>query len=114
MREDANGGVAERRAPARRIDDRLAVWSPKRAFTVGRRIAQARREMSLHEGRDVQQVDMADAIGVSGAAVSRWESDQKRPRDEHLERLADFLGVTPAWLRYGVEPKRPYRVVVNR
>jgi DNA-binding XRE family transcriptional regulator len=97
--------------PQSRPVDRLSVWAPKRARTLGKRISQARREKALYEGRDIDQIEIADAVGVTGAAVSRWESDQKSPRDEHLIRLADYLGVTPAWLRYGVEPKRPYQIV---
>lgn len=96
----------------RRDREQRAVLVPKRVYTLGKRIQQARREKSLLEGRNVDQTEVADACGVSGAAVSRWESDQKLPRDENMYRLADFLGVTPGWLRYGQEPKRPYHVVM--
>jgi DNA-binding XRE family transcriptional regulator len=94
-----------------RPDDRMAVWSPKRPRTLGKRIAQARREKAVYEGRDIDQIEVADAVGVTGAAVSRWESDQKSPRVGHLVQVAEYLGVTPSWLRYGVEPKRAYHIV---
>lgn len=42
-------------------------------------------------------------VGVSTATVYRWESSEKLPRDEgNMAKLADVLGVTPAYLRYGV------------
>lgn len=64
------------------------------------------------------QRDIALALGVSGASVSEWESGKVTPREDALAKLAAFLGVTPAYLRYGVtggsvvdrlkkEPERP-------
>lgn len=101
---------APRAEKERRVTTPILV--PRRAYTLGKRIQQARREKGLLEGRDVRQEEVAEACGVSGAAVSRWESDQKLPRDENVWRLADYLGVTPGWLRYGQEPKRPYSVMM--
>jgi transcriptional regulator with XRE-family HTH domain len=68
---------------------------------IGARIAQARREMAVRERRDVKPVEIARAVGVSGAAVSEWEAGKSVPRDDLMVRLADYLGVTPAFLRYG-------------
>jgi transcriptional regulator with XRE-family HTH domain len=72
--------------------------------TLGARVAQARRELSVRLRRDVSASDMAKALGVSPATVYRWESDEKSPKDDSLDALAKFLGVTPAFLRYGVVP----------
>lgn len=47
------------------------------------------------------QSDVATALGVGPATVSRWEADQAIPREEALVRLATYLGVTPSFLRYG-------------
>lgn len=57
----------------------------------------------MREHRDVTQLDVAKAVGTTGASVSEWEADKKTPREATLERLAKYLGVTPAYLRYGVE-----------
>jgi transcriptional regulator with XRE-family HTH domain len=54
----------------------------------------------------VRPADMARALGVSQATVSDWESGAVTPRDEHMVRLADYLGVSPAFLRYGVRPEQ--------
>jgi transcriptional regulator with XRE-family HTH domain len=70
--------------------------------TLGQRLAQARRELAVRERRDVSQADVADAVGYSRTAVSEWEAGTKIPREEALAKLATFLGVTPAFLRYGI------------
>lgn len=66
-------------------------------------MAQKRREKAARDQRDITQLDVAKAGGVSKGAVSRYESDVDKPRDAILERIAVFLGTTPAYLRYGVE-----------
>lgn len=71
--------------------------------SLGKRIAQARRELGVREHRDVTQLDLARAIGTTSASISEWEADKKQPREPSLVKLAKFLGVSPAYLRYGVE-----------
>lgn len=73
--------------------------------TLGGRIAQARREKGVRDHRDVTQADVGKAVGVSGAAVSQWESGDRVPREDVLAKLADYLDVTPSYLRYGIKPE---------
>jgi transcriptional regulator with XRE-family HTH domain len=70
--------------------------------TLGERIAQARREKAVRERRDVTMREAAKAVGVTGTSMSEWESNKVIPREDALAKLAAFLGVTPAYLRYGV------------
>lgn len=70
--------------------------------SLGKRMAQARRELGVRLRRDVQQSDVASALGVGAATVSRWEADQAVPREDALAKLAAFLEVTPMFLRYGI------------
>jgi transcriptional regulator with XRE-family HTH domain len=70
--------------------------------TLSEGIAQARREMAVRERRDITQGEVATGIGVTVAAYSRWETGQRVPREEDVAKLAEFFGVTPAYLRYGV------------
>lgn len=77
-----------------------------KAQEVGARIAQARREKGVRDRRDVKPVDVARALGVSGAAVSDWETGKAKPRDEMMEKLAAFLGTTPGYLRFGERSER--------
>lgn len=65
-------------------------------------MAQKRREKAAREHRDITQIDVAKAAGVSKGAVSRYESDVDKPRDPVLHRIAVFLDTTAAFLRYGV------------
>lgn len=71
--------------------------------TLGRRLAQLRREKSYREERDIDQAEIAKAIGIGArrqSYVSRWENDVI-PKDEIIVKLAAFYGVNPGWLRYG-------------
>lgn len=75
------------------------------AQQVGARIAQERRLKAAREARDIDQRDIAKAIGVTPGAVSRWESGVTVPKDAAILALAKYFGVTPAWLHYGQEPR---------
>lgn len=74
--------------------------------SLGERIAQARREKAARDRQDVRPVDLARALGVSQATVSDWEAGKITPREDALGKLAAYLGVSPAYLRYGV-PVQP-------
>ncbi len=71
-------------------------------MTIGGRIAQARRELAVRLRRDLTQGDVAELAGTTPATMSRWESDTAVPKEDALAVLAKVLGVTPAYLRYGV------------
>lgn len=59
------------------------------------RLTQARRLA----GRTKRAV--AEAVGVSPAAVGQWESGAVAPRPDHVGRLAELLEVPPAFLAIG-------------
>ncbi len=67
----------------------------------GDRLAQQRREKAARDQRDIGQKEVAEAVGASEPSVSRWEAGIGVPRDATIQRLADYFGVTPGWLRYG-------------
>lgn len=56
--------------------------------TLGKRIAQLRRE------KELKQDDLAQMLDVSPQAVSKWENDLTCPDISLLPRLAQILGVT--------------------
>ena len=35
-------------------------------------------------------------LGITDAAIEKWEKNQNRPTDEHRKRIVEFLGFTPA------------------
>ena len=57
-------------------------------MTLGKRIAMLRRQKGL------KQDDLANTLGVSSQAVSKWENDQTCPDISLLPRLAEILGVS--------------------
>ncbi len=66
-------------------------------MTIGKRIAQYRRQKNL------KQEELANALGISPQAVSKWENDQTCPDISLLPRLAKLLGVTTDELLSGKE-----------
>lgn len=70
---------------------------------LGERLAQLRRERSARERRDVTADEIAAAIGVTGAAYSRYEKGLRRPKDRVVDALAVYHGVSRGFIRYGEE-----------
>jgi len=53
---------------------------------------------AARRARGLRQPEVAEAAGVTQAALSRYENDQRTPEPEVLARLASALGVTPELL----------------
>lgn len=51
--------------------------------------------------------ELARYVGVSPQAVLKWLSGEAEPRRQHIDVIAQFLGVTPSTLLYGAEPNDP-------
>ena len=69
--------------------------------TIGTRIASLRRE------RNLKQDELAEKLGVSPQAVSKWENDQTCPDISLLPQLAKMLGVTVDELLTGKKEEEP-------
>ena len=65
--------------------------------TIGKRISSARRELSI------TQEGLAEAMGVSAQAVSKWENDISCPDISLIPKLARTLGMTTDELLSGKE-----------
>lgn len=63
---------------------------------LGRRIADARHDLGL------TQRELADKVGVTAQAVSKWERGSSCPDIAILDEIADTLGVSVSEL-LGVE-----------
>ena len=69
---------------------------------LGEKIAQLRRKNGW------SQEELADKMGVSRQAVSKWESNQTTPDLERILRLSSLFGVTIDYLlKDGAEPEIP-------
>lgn len=72
----------------------------------------AQRIQELRKAKGLSQEELADRIGVSRQAVSKWESAQSLPEYDKLIMLSDFFEVTTDYLMRGTMPteaKRKHR-----
>ncbi len=61
-------------------------------MTFGNRLAEARKR------RNITQEQLAEKLGVTRQAVSRWESDMAFPETDKLVRMAELLEVSCDYL----------------
>lgn len=64
----------------------------------------ADRIQHLRKSKGISQEELADKVGVSRQAVSKWESEQSAPDIEKVILLSDFFEVTTDYLLKGIEP----------
>ena len=69
-------------------------------MTLGKRIMRNRKKLGL------TQDQLAEKLGVTAQAVSKWENDQSCPDISMLPRLAEIFGVSTDEL-LGREPEQP-------
>ena len=74
-------------------------------MTIGKRIALLRKEKGL------TQEELANRMGVSPQAVSKWENDQTCPDISTLPKLSKLLGVTVDELLEGKQELPAVRVL---
>lgn len=71
------------------------------AMSLGDRLREARI------ARNLNGVELAAIIGCSPAALSRWETGDRRPKAVDLSRAAEALRVRERWLVTGEGPREP-------
>ncbi|MDE6761474.1 MAG: helix-turn-helix domain-containing protein [Lachnospiraceae bacterium] len=64
----------------------------------------ADRIQYLRKAKGISQEELADKVGVSRQAVSKWESEQSAPDLEKVIIMSDFFGVTTDYILKGIEP----------
>ena len=74
---------AERKANAMNVSDRI---------------------QELRKSSGISQEELANALGVSRQAVSKWESGQCLPELDNIVVLSDFYGVTTDYILKGTAP----------
>lgn len=65
----------------------------------------ADRIQQLRKAKGISQEELAEHIGVSRQAVSKWESGQSTPDMEKIILLSDYFAVTTDYLLKGMEPQ---------
>lgn len=64
----------------------------------------ADRIQYLRKTKGISQEELADKVGVSRQAVSKWESEQSTPELEKVIIMSDYFGVTTDYILKGIEP----------
>ena len=67
----------------------------------------ADRIQQLRKQKGISQEELADRVGVSRQAVSKWESEQSVPDMDRIILLSDYFEVTTDYLLRGIEPAPP-------
>lgn len=64
------------------------------------------RIQSLRKSKGLSQEELADRVGVSRQAVSKWESEQSMPELDKVVTLSEIFEVTTDYLLKGIEPEK--------
>ena len=64
----------------------------------------ADRIQSLRKAKGISQEELAEHVGVSRQAVSKWESGQSTPDLEKIITMSDFFEVTTDYFLKGIQP----------
>lgn len=65
----------------------------------------ADRIQHLRKAEGLSQEELADKVGVSRQAVSKWESGQSTPDLDKVVMMSDLFKVTTDYILKGVEPE---------
>ena len=79
-------------AQSQSVSEFVPVW------TLGDRLTKARK------GAGLDQVDIAELLGVSRKSVMRYEADETMPNRAVRLAWAMATGVSPAWIETGTTP----------
>lgn len=69
----------------------------------------ADRIESLRKEKGISQEELADRVGVSRQAVSKWESEQSTPDVDKIITMSEYFGVTTGYILKGIEPVQDKR-----
>ena len=67
----------------------------------------AQRIQHLRKEKGLSQEELAEALGVSRQAVSKWESTQSTPDVEKIVAMSQYFAVTTDYLLMGVQGPEP-------
>ena len=66
----------------------------------------ADRIQNLRKTKGISQEQLAEALGVSRQAISKWESEQAAPELDKIILLSDYFDTTTDYILKGIEPTR--------
>lgn len=71
----------------------------------------ADRIQRLRKAKGISQEQLANVVGVSRQAVSKWESEQTIPDLDKVVIMSEYFGVTTDYILKGLEPVKEEKVV---
>lgn len=74
----------------------------------------ADRIQHLRKTKGISQEELADKLGVSRQAISKWESEQSSPDIEKVIIMSEFFEVTTDYLLKGIEPVPDKTAVIKQ
>lgn len=62
----------------------------------------------LRDDQGSKDADVVKATGITKSTFSDWKSGRSKPKQDKLQKIADFLGVSVDYLMTGEEKDRKY------
>lgn len=62
----------------------------------------------LRDDQGLKDADVVKATGITKSTFSDWKSGRSKPKQDKLQKIADFLGVSVDYLMTGEEKDRKY------
>ena len=59
----------------------------------------------LRDDRGLKDADVVKATGITKSTFSDWKSERSKPKQDKLQKIADFLSVSVDYLMIGEEKK---------
>ena len=67
----------------------------------------------LREAKGVKDSDVVKATGITKSTFSDWKSGRSKPKNEKLQKIADYFGVTVDYLMTGETPSDKKEVTLT-
>lgn len=64
--------------------------------------------LKLLEERGVSAYKVGKATGIAGSTFTDWKTGRSAPKQDKLQKIADYFGVTLDYLMTGEEQNSPY------
>ena len=68
----------------------------------------------LRDSKGVKDSDVVKATGITKSTFSDWKSGRSKPKNDKLQKIADYYGVTIDYLMTGIEDKKESPVLTAR
>jgi len=68
----------------------------------------------LRDSKGVKDSDVVKATGITKSTFSDWKSGRSKPKNDKLQKIADYFGVTIDYLMTGTEDKKESPVLTAR